>query len=429
VWTAIYVLAVLAPAALAVVAVPRAGGSSGVVLAAALGFAALAVLALQLVMPSRSRHFTPPFGIALLLRFHRRLGQLALALVLAHVVVLFVDDPRRLALLNLPAAPGRARAADVATLALVAIIVCSVWRRRLRLGYEAWRGLHIVLGVLVLVFAVIHVLGVARYLDVPSIRWTVLAFAAVGVGAVFYLRLGRPFAARARPYRIEGIRQERGAATTLTLVPAGHPGLSFTPGQFAWIKLADAPYSLTEHPFSFSSSAARPERPEFTIKALGDFTERVARLARGQYVLIDGPHGSFAPSPDTAGFVLLAGGIGITPMISLVRTLADTGDRRPVVLIYANRSWEEVTFREQLDELEALLDLQVIHVLSRPSEAYTGERGRVDAQLLGRTLPLAATAWTYFICGAPAFTESTLSALADLGVGAENVHAERFAAV
>jgi predicted ferric reductase len=333
-WLAGYVALVLAPVVLLVVAPYPGTASFATTVAAGLGFAGLTVLALQVVMPSRARAFTAPFGIDVLLRFHRQLGAVALILVIAHVVVLIADDSSRFSLLDLVHAPFRAKAGVIAILALLALTATSLWRRPLRLPYEAWRALHVLLGLAVIGFAFAHVIGVSKFVATGSVRWGVLLFVLAAGAAAFYLRIGRPFAAGARPYAVREVRRERGGATTLELAADGHAGVPFGPGQFAWIKLAQAPYSLTEHPFSFASSAERPERPAFTIKSLGDFTERVAELEPGTPVLLDGPHGSFREALPDAGFVLVAGGIGITPAMSLLRTLADRGDRRPVTLVY-----------------------------------------------------------------------------------------------
>ena len=85
--------------------------------------------------------------------------------------------------------------------------------------------------------------------------------------------------------------------------------------------------------------------------------------------------------------VLVAGGVGITPMMSMIRTLADQGDKRPVILLYGSKDWEEITFREELEALEARLDLTVVHVLENPPEGWTGERGFITAAVFKRHLP------------------------------------------
>src|SRR5262249_21195246 len=61
----------------------------------------------------------------------------------------------------------------------------------------------------------------------------------------------------------------------------------------------------------------------------------------------------------------------ITPMMSMIRTLADRGDKRPVILLYGSKGWDSVTFREELDALEHRLNLTVVHVLVKPPASWT----------------------------------------------------------
>jgi len=76
--------------------------------------------------------------------------------------------------------------------------------------------------------------------------------------------------------------------------------------------------------------------------------------------------------------LLLAAGIGITPALSVLRTAADRDERRPLLLLYGSRHWADVSFREELDDLErSLPNLRVVHVLSRPNVGCQGEQGRI----------------------------------------------------
>jgi predicted ferric reductase len=423
-----YVFVVLAPMAFLLVSRPGDDLTAAIAFAAGLGFAALVVLALQLVLPARARIFTEPFGIDVLLRFHREMGIVAAALIVAHVVVLMVDDPGRLSLLNPFAAPWRAVAGVAALAALLTLLASSTLRQRLAISYEGWRGIHLTLGLVIVGASVAHVLGVGRYLALGSFRGIALLVIVAAALGTFVLRVGRPFAATGRPYVLEEVRPEHGAAVTLALRADGHDGLSFAPGQFAWLKLAKAPYALSEHPFSLSGSAEDGGRPRMTVKALGDFSERAGELPPGTRVLLDGPHGSFRPVLPDAGYVCVCAGIGITPAMSLLRTLADRGDRRPVTLVDGNRTWGDVTFREELDALrERLPGLDVVHVLSRPDDGWTGERGRIDARLLARVLPADYQARNVLVCGSPAMADDVSRALLALDVPATHLHVERFA--
>ena len=84
---------------------------------------------------------------------------------------------------------------------------------------------------------------------------------------------------------------------------------------------------------------------------------------------------------------MIAGGVGIAGLISMLRTMADRKDGRPAVLFYANGEWDGVTFRAELEHLKDRLNLAVVHVLERPPEAWTGETGYVTAEVLARHLP------------------------------------------
>lgn len=204
--------------------------------------------------------------------------------------------------------------------------------------------------------------------------------------------------------------------------------MRFQPGQFAWITLDISPYRMREHPFSMSSSGDDPERLEFSIKALGDFTKTIKDVKPGTKAFLDGPYGVFTTERywDSAGFVLIAGGIGITPIMSMLVTACERKDDRPFLLIYASKSWEDITFREELEELKERLDLTIVHVLKNPPEDWSGETGYVDKELLERYIPIHRGTRNYFICAAPKMMDQVEAALHELEVPVTHVHMEHF---
>jgi predicted ferric reductase len=210
--------------------------------------------------------------------------------------------------------------------------------------------------------------------------------------------------------------------------PDSHAGFRFRPGQFGWLTIWGSPFKITGHPFSFSSSAAVSDgRVEMSIRNLGDFTSVVRNVPVGQRVYLDGPYGAFTIGNPADMHVLIAGGIGITPMMSIVRTLADRGDRRPVVLLYASRDWDSVIFREDLEALKARLDLRVVHVLADPPADWPGERGYITAEMFRRHLPVPYADHEYFICGPDPMMDAIEQALAELRVPLSKYHSERYA--
>jgi predicted ferric reductase len=388
----------------------------------------MSLLALQIAASGRWSMTTRSFGLRSVLSLHRQAGMALLALVILHVVLLVIDDPARLALLDPRTAPGRARAGLLALLGLLVLAGTSIWRQRLRLNYERWRGVHLACTAVVVAAAFVHVIWVNAYMSLPVVRWTVLALVLAAAVALFWTRVARPYASTLRPYRVRTVRKERGGAVTLELAADGHGGLRFEPGQFARLRPPHSLYGTDDHPFSLSSSAERPDRPGFTVKGLGDFSTSIAGLRVGTEVLVDGPHGEDAHDAHAVrGHLLLAAGIGITPALSVLRTAAERGDRRPFLLLYGSRRWADVTFREELHELDRLLlNLRVVHVLSRPEPDWQGECGRVDEEILRHYVPADVGAWSALVCGPAAMVAEIEAALQRLGMPRAAIQAEGF---
>ena len=109
----------------------------------------------------------------------------------------------------------------------------------------------------------------------------------------------------------------------------------------------------------------------------------------GALAYVDGPfgHTSIDSFPDADRYFYVAGGIGVAPCISMLRTLADRGDRRPHTLVYGSADWDSATFREELAELASRIDLKVVHVLAHPPLGWLGETGTIGMDLIERHLP------------------------------------------
>jgi predicted ferric reductase len=393
----------------------------------ALGFVALAIMVLQFGLVARFSRVSAPFGMDSLIQYHRQIGYVALLFALVHPILLFVDEPSKLALLNLPHAPNRARFASASVLSLLLLIASSVWRKTLKLSYELWQLLHGLLAIAVVGFALAHAAGVGYYSANRWQRALWLLMAAGIVGDMIWVRLLKPLRHLRRPWEVRDVIAERGDACTLVLAPVGHPGLRFEPGQFAWLMVEQNPFSLSQHPFSFSSSAEATPEVAFTIKARGDFTSSMKDVVKGARAYVDGPHGVFSSDQNEGfGFVFIAGGVGITPLMSMLRTMADREDRRPCLLFYGSHDWQSVTFREQLEELGQRLHLTLVHVLESPHDGWEGERGFIDVALLKRHLPKHFARYRYFACGPPAMMDAVEDALPQLGVPDEHIVTERF---
>ncbi|MFZ5796948.1 MAG: ferredoxin reductase family protein [Desulfobulbaceae bacterium] len=393
----------------------------------ALGFAGLAIMGLQFFLTGRFRSLTAPYGIDVVYHFHRAVSLIAFSFILLHAGIIPLAGPETLHLLHPASSPWWMVAGIAGLLAFAVVIATSLYRKQLGLVYERWRGIHGTVAVVAVALAMTHIGGVGYYAQGYVKRGLWIALIIGWVLALAYVRLIKPMIMLRRPYRIEEVAKERGRSWTLTLRPEGHRGMNFMPGQFAWLTLGASPYSIREHPFSFSSSAMEPDRLRMTIKELGDFTSRIGEVRPGTRAYLDGPHGTFTiDRHGAAGYVFIAGGVGITPVMSILRTMADRHDARPVLLLYGSIRWEEITFREELDELPARLNLRVVHVLEEPPEGWKGESGRITAELLARHLPADRMAREYFICGPEPMQKAIRNAMDRLGLPMEHVQSESF---
>ena len=145
----------------------------------ALAFGGLAMLGLQVLVTARLRRLKAPFGIDAVYHFHRTISFVSLSLVLAHPLLLIVDDRSTLSLFNVLTSPARARFAVLALGTLVAVVVLSSFRRPLKLSYESWRRSHGVLALLMLCAAVAHVELVGYHVNSPFKRELWLAYPAL----------------------------------------------------------------------------------------------------------------------------------------------------------------------------------------------------------------------------------------------------------
>jgi predicted ferric reductase len=430
VWMAVYLFFILAPLFALLAGAHPPARSFWTEFSVALGYAGLAMMGLQFGLTARFRHVTELWGEDVIYHFHRRISLIAVGLVVAHPIILFFERPELVALLNSFQAPWRARFAALSTYSLIALVVMGLWRTKLRLSYETWHLTHIILAVVAVAAGILHMVGWSFYFEDPWKRGLWIGLTVFWIALLGYVRIVKPLFILRKPYRVAEVRKERGNSWTLVMRPDGHAGFKFRPGQFGWLTVYGSPFKITAHPFSFSSSAAATDgRVEMSIRELGDFTTDIGKVPVGRRVYIDGPYGAFTMGNPADMHVLIAGGVGITPMMSMIRTLADQGDRRPVILLYGSKDWESITFREELEALKAQLDLTVIHVLANPPDGWTGERGFITADMMRRHLPPSYADHEYFICGPDVMMDAIEGALAKLGVPMSKYHSERYSFV
>ena len=430
VWLLVYLFFVLAPLFALLAGSHPPARDFWTELSVAFGYSGLAMMGLQFGLTARFRYVTEPWGEDVIYHFHRQISLIAVGLVVAHPVIFIAVQPRLLAPSNMLDAPWTAHFALVSIFSVITLVVTALWRLALKIKYEAWHLIHVVLALVAIVAGMVLMLGSSFYLIDPWKRSLWIGLSVVWIGLLLYVRLVKPLFMLRRPYRVADVRKERGDTSTLVMQPDGHAGFRFSPGQFGWLTIWGSLFAITAHPFSFSSSAAATDgRVEMTIRNLGDFTSNIPKVAAGQRVYLDGPYGAFTIGNPADMHVLIAGGIGVTPMMSMIRTLADRSDKRPVILLYGVQDWDSITFREELEALKARLNLTVVYVLSKPPAGWTGEQGFINAEMFKRHLPPPFADHEYFICGPNIMMDAIEKALGEMNVPISKYHSERYSFV
>jgi predicted ferric reductase len=432
-WFGLYLFLVLLPLITAVLSNPdRATPSPLLALGVGAGFVGFALMAMEFALISRIKSAASAFGEDALQLFHNLMGMASLGFLLAHPILLIVSGYPAKCWLNPFASCANlaTRTAALALYALILLVLTSVLRKRLDIRYEVWYVLHGLFALFVVVAALVHIFILGRYTTTVAMRTVWLVYAILLIGLLLWYRILIPILNWNKKWEVVENRQEQGNARTLVLKPLEHKGFSFEPGQFAWLKTGRTPFGLGQHPISMSSGGDVPPggQVSFTIKNLGDWSgQEVPALQPGHRMWLFGPHGVFSIDREQAmGYVFIGGGIGITPLYSMCQTMAEREDVRPVLLFYASNDWDDLTLRQELEELTGRMNLQIVYVLNEPPEGWEGETGYITSEVLSRYLPKQYKRFAYLICGPKPLMDAMEVALPELGVPPELVHTERF---
>ncbi len=426
----IYVLIITLPVWLAAWLGKGAGGIINDV-ARNLGLMGFMILMLQPVIAARIRWIERAFGLDILIRFHKHMAVAAASLLLLHPLLLSLGHGswQLLIGLNLPWYIWVGK--GVLVLVLVNVLV-SLYQGKIGLTFEKWRLGHDLMAPAILFFIFLHSWFAGDDLDLASMKGLWLAMAITAAGVFLYHTLVRPVFLRRHPYRVQEVVQETEDVWTVKLIPPPERRIEeYLPGQFHFLTFfRDRTLPVEEHHWTISSSPTQKDFISSTIKESGDFTATIGKTRVGDTAAVHGPFGrfSYALHPEERDLVFLVGGIGITPIMAMIRHMRDLGDTRSVMLLYANRSQDQIVFRDALDRIAegGRPRLTVVHVLSRPENNWTGETGHVDGRMIEKYCGPSLENKVFYVCGPPGMAESLLKALDQRGVSKRRIRQEIF---
>jgi predicted ferric reductase len=398
-------------------------------MADAAALVAIAILALQFVLSARIRWVERPVGLDRLYRFHRAMAVVAVALLCAHPLLLAAGEYGWTLLLDLSSG-WKLLLGKCALAVLLVIALTSLFRAALRLRFGAWLTIHNCCALAVLAGGLVHSLAVGPHCGSTVMRVLWVLFAATALCSYLHRRLWKNL--HAPRLTVMRVALESPSVWTVQMALARGAGpYSYLPGQFHFVTLhRSVDRRREEHPFTISSSPTEVALVSSTIKASGDYTATIGATLPGDVATLDGPYGRFSYllHPGERQLVFVAGGIGITPFMSMLRHMRDTSADTEVVLFYANRTEQDIVFRDELGDIArgGRPRLNVIHILSNPDVGWAGERGRVSVERI-RAACGDLGSRSYYICGPRLLTRAIVAGLRSAGVARGRIRFEDFA--
>ncbi len=318
------------------------------------GILGTVLFAFTLILSARVRILEKLFnGLNNLYEQHSKLGQIAFMLLLAHPLFLLgryavtSTDIYRFFLIT----TNWQR--DLGIIALYLSIVIIILTLYLRPKYHIWKQIHAFLG-LALFLGAVHIYFTPSYVMNHNIFLTVyvLSISAIGVFVWLYRSvLGKTFT-REYEYIVEDILYLNSSIVEIEMTPVGD-AMKYTPGQFVFVSFSDKNISGEKHPFSITSHNTEGTL-KIAVKVLGDYTDTIHQhLSSGARVCVEGPFGSFSYTAEKKKKqIWIAGGIGVTPFVSMAKNILFTPDF-DVVMYYAVRNKKEAVFLNLFEQIAA----------------------------------------------------------------------------
>lgn len=202
-------------------------------------------------------------------------------------------------------------------------------------------------------------------------------------------------------------------------------GFSYLAGQYVVLTPGDSSNPMKK-PFTLSSSPTEGFL-EITKKLTGHpFSNVLAGLKPGDLVSINGPYGEFTIPKEYKKMGMLSGGIGITPLRSMIKYSVDKKLSANIILLYSNSSENDIAFREELEDVQKENpDIKIIDTITRPGPDWKGITGRINAEMVKKFIPDYHER-TFFTCGPLKMVDSMISLLKELEVPEKQIKQEIF---
>lgn len=384
------------------------------------GLTGMAMFALTLVLSARLKFLENYFGgLNRVYIAHHIFGSIAFILLLFHPLILagkFAQVSIRSAALFL--LPGTDWPINFGIIALFLMMLFLILTFFVKLPYQVWKFSHQFLGI-AFFFAALHSFFIQSDISQNLIlKIYMLILVSAGIIAFIYRVILTKFLEKHFNYVLKNVKILAENIVEIEMKPK-NKRINFVPGQFVFVRFIDDNISAESHPFSISSGIS-DENLKLTIKSLGDYTSQLKNIKVGAFAKIEGPFGKFSYlNFQNKSQIWVAGGIGITPFLSMARSLKKYQHKQKIYLYYCVNNEKEAVF------IKDFLRISRQNPNFRIIPFYSEKQGRINANIIQKTSG-SLKGKEIFLCGPPAMMKNLRQQLLKLKVSIKNIHSEEF---
>lgn len=378
------------------------------------GLLNIALLSLMPLLSSRFHPLEKGVGQDRLLRWHSNIAKTAFVLILLHPALIIGRYLlERLSIFEIAEFYNSIGywLGYVMLISLIITIVTSIYTRKIRLNYEVWKIIHY-LNYVILIGMFIHsfFLGTHTQEGEPLYYWWLGLMIIVAFG-MFNRLVMIPL--KRKKYEVVKIENETEEVISVYMKPL-EERINFSPGQFAYARFYSLNISSEEHHFTLSGSP-NDKYLRYSIKSVGDYTKDISKIKVGDKVGIDGPYGAFSNEGMSGPFLFIAGGIGVTPLMSMILAMRDQPEKEKVILMYSAGSFNEMAFKKELEKLSKE-DWFEVQFFDR----------RLEEEDLKKALTTIKAPPKVFLVGPEPMMDSIEKMLVSLKIPSSNIFTEKF---
>jgi predicted ferric reductase len=391
------------------------------------GLLAVYFVLLQFILLGREVWLEQLFGLDKLTRIHHLNGQISIFFIILHPVLVTIGYAINLKtdvisqFLNFFNNYADIPKAVIAVLLFSFIVGLSITIVKKRLRYEAWYAVHLATYIAI-AFAWGHQLKLGGDFQNNIFVYYWYFLYTFVFGNVLIYRFIRPiYFSYINHFNVADIKPETDTVQSVYISGKNLKSYPIKPGQFMILRFLDKKNWWSAHPFSLSWPVQN-ELLRVSIKNSGDFTSQIGNIKNGTLVFIDGPYGTFTLPKKANKLLFIAGGIGITPVRSLIEQAAK--GKKDIALLYSNKTAKEIVFKNELDALAKQYSFPVYYFVTEDPE-FKGQQGRITKEKIVELVPDVRDR-DIFICGPVPMMKGLNKDLRSMNIPASHIHFEEF---